>query len=610
MIKHFLTKQCVLLFALATILFVSSSAFGAVTITVRNDDGAGVGFNDSTPVSPVGGNNGTTLGQQRLIAVQHAANIWASVLTSDVPILISARWPNNLPCEDTGATLASAGSNSATRNFPGAVPNTLYPLALGNAISGTDLNGTSFEIGAVFNRRIGQAGCLSSKTWYNGLDNNHGSNGVDLVTVALHEFGHGLGFSSFTDETNGIEPLGLPSIYDRFLKDNTTGKLWPDMTDSERAASAINFHNLVWIGSQVTASVPTVLSSGFDLQNHAAVFTPNPVQVGSSVSHWDTNLTPNQLMEPNISNNLTHSVQVPQDLTLALLLDIGWGEGGGPNPTPTPTPTPPPNDNFVSGQVISGCSGSVTGSNLGSTHEPGEPDHLPAPDGGTHSVWYLWQAPISANVTIDTIGSGYDTALAVYTGTAVNNLTLVRQNDDIDPGVVQASTVDFIATAGTIYKIAVDGFNGGDGGDTGPIKLNWNQSNCVGPIPGTAPQILLEQPGPVGDQVAMFESILHTRDPFPLVNTANLFNPVSDQNTRVVIFVANLPGTGTSGKTINLIDGSNKSFEIVPIAIHEFTEFPFSQITFRLPNGLSSGTCRLRVFSNSLVSNTATFRIL
>jgi hypothetical protein len=76
----------------------------------------------------------------------------------------------------------------------------------------------------------------------------------------------------------------------------------------------------------------------------------------------------------------------------------------------------------------------------------------------------------------------------------------------------------------------------------------------------------------------------------------------------VAIFVANLPATPQV--TVNLIDSSNKLYEITPVAINQFTEVPFHQVTFRLPNGLSSGTCRVRVFSQSLVSNTATFRML
>lgn len=603
--KHLPSTHRLLLFAFATVLFVSSSAFGAVTITIKNNDAPGVGFNDPSPRSPVGGNSGTTLGQQRLNALQHAANIWGAVLTSNTPIVIGASW-DNLPCEDNGGTLASAGSNSLSRNFPGAgFSNTWYPMALANALSGIDRNSTNVEIFAEFNIGLGSPGCLSSRTWYLGLDNNHGFNGVDLVTVGLHEFAHGLGFSSFTNEATGTQPSGSPTIYDRFLLDLTTGKLWPQMTDSERQASAINSGNLVWTGSQVTANVPNVLSSGADGSNRARVYTPNPVNPGSSVSHFDLSLTPNQLMEPNISGTLTHNISAPHDLSLYLLIDIGWNTG--PPPSPTPTPTPPPNDNFASAQVISGCSGSVNGTNVGATKESGEPNHSPDGRGGIHSVWYRWQAPATASVNITTAGSNYDTVLGVYTGTAVNSLTTIAQNDDVDPGVVQSSTVTFGATAGTIYRIAVDGWDSGDGGDAGLITLNWTQSNCTNP---PAFQLILEVSGPALDQAAAFDSILWIRDPFPVINSGNLLVPTSDPNTRVAIFVANLPNVQASAVTVNLIDSNNTSFNITPQDVHEFTDLQFTQVTFRLPNGIATGTCRVKVTTQSGTSNTATFRIL
>ena len=605
--KHLPSSHGVLLFAFAMILFVSSSAVGAVTITIKNNDAPGVGFNDPSPRSPVGGNSGPTLGQQRLIALQHAANIWGAVLTSNIPIVIGSTW-NSLPCQDNGGTLASAGSHTITRNFLGnTFSDTWYPVALANALSGSDRNGTTtVEIDAQFNIDLGTSGCLSSRTWYLGLDNIHGFSGVDLVTVALHEFAHGLGFSSFTNEATGKQISDMPAIYDRFLFDNTTGKLWPQMTDSERQASAINFLNLVWVGSQVTANVPNVLSSGADGSNHARVYTPSPVAPGSSVSHFDLSLSPNQLMEPNISGALTHSISAPQDLTLHLLMDIGWNTG--PPPSPTPTPSPPPNDNFASAQVISGCSGSVNGTNVGATRESGEPEHLPNPnDSGTHSVWYQWQAPVTASVDITTAGSNYDTALGVYTGTAVNSLVIIKQNDDVNPGIVQSSTVTFSATAGTVYRIAVDGFDAGDGGDTGLIKLNWNQSNCTNP---PALQLILEVSGPALDQAAAFDSILWLRDPFPVINTNNLLVPESDRNTRLAIFVENMPDVQASSVVVNLIDSNNTSFEIIPQDVHGFTDLQFTQITFRLPNGLAPGTCRVKVTTQNLVSNTATFRVL
>jgi hypothetical protein len=54
------------------------------------------------------------------------------------------------------------------------------------------------------------------------------------------------------------------------------------------------------------------------------LYAPNPFEAGSSVSHWDTTASPNQLMEPSINADLTHEVTVPFDLTFSLLTDLGW----------------------------------------------------------------------------------------------------------------------------------------------------------------------------------------------------------------------------------------------------------------------------------------------
>src|SRR5690554_3172870 len=62
----------------------------AATVIIINQNAPGVGFNDPTPVAPVGGNTGTTLGQQRLNAFQHAADIWGATLNSTVPIRVGA----------------------------------------------------------------------------------------------------------------------------------------------------------------------------------------------------------------------------------------------------------------------------------------------------------------------------------------------------------------------------------------------------------------------------------------------------------------------------------------------------------------------------------------
>lgn len=146
-------------------------------------------------------------------------------------------------------------------------------------------------------------------------------------------------------------------------------------------------------------------------------------------------------------------------------------------------PGPPENDAFAKATVIGALDANnkavLTGFNTLATKETGEPNH--AGNAGGRSVWWKWTAPAAGPVTLDCRGSYYDTTLAVYTGTALTSLTVVASNDDINPGVVQASTVTFTATTGTVYYFAVDGFDA----DTGGITLNLSLS----PVGGTKPTI-------------------------------------------------------------------------------------------------------------------------
>ncbi len=453
--------------ALAVVLSLAAGpASGAAIITIVNGNAPGVGFNDPTPATPVGGNTGTTLGQQRLNAFQFAADIWGSTLDSNVEIQILATF-EPLSCNATSAVLGSAGTTFIFSNFPSnfpfpgpEFPDTWYHQALANKRAGFNLNPGQPDIRARFNVSIGQPGCLTGTFWYLGFDNNHGAN-IDLVTVLLHEFAHGLGFSQFASVTSGAEIQNMTDVYGRKILDTTTGKTWDQMTNAERAASAINPRRVTWDGGIVTGDVPGVLSpgtpllrvntpssiagayavgaasfgpalaspgvtgdvvyatpadgcsaitnnvsgmvalvdrgtctfnvkvknaqdagaiavlvadnvagappaglggtdptitipsvrisladgntikgalpgvnatlgvdlsvlAGADPQGQALLYTPVPVAPGSTISHWDTIAFPNQLMEPNINADLTHSVKPPQDLTLPLLRDVGW----------------------------------------------------------------------------------------------------------------------------------------------------------------------------------------------------------------------------------------------------------------------------------------------
>ena len=246
--------------ALALAVGAMTTAHAAATIVIVNQNDPGVGFNDPTPAVPVGGNPGTTLGQQRLYAFQRAADIWGATLTSNVPIRIGASFVP-LSCTATSAVLGSAGANEIWSDFPNAPrANTWYPSALASKLAGEDV-ATPGEphIIARFNSRLGLfPDCLPGNGFYLGLDRNFGDQ-IDLVTVLLHEFAHGLGFQTFTDDETGEEILGIPSIWDYYLLNNRTNRTWVESTPAERAQSAVTWRGLSWNGPRVTSAVPQVL---------------------------------------------------------------------------------------------------------------------------------------------------------------------------------------------------------------------------------------------------------------------------------------------------------------------------------------------------------------
>lgn len=155
--------------------------------------------------------------------------------------------------------------------------------------------------------------------------------------------------------------------------------------------------------------------------------------------------------------------------------------------------TPPTNDNFANAIALTGTNILTTGSNDNATREPGEPTHAGNPGG--KSIWWLWQAPDTGYVTISTAGSlssvtpGYalDTVLGVYVGSTVSALTEIVSNDDGPIDVT--SQVTFKAVGGTVYRVAVDGYNFGSlpaDADSGNVHLSLKFSTGLPVAPAWA----------------------------------------------------------------------------------------------------------------------------
>ncbi|MCX6973028.1 MAG: putative Ig domain-containing protein [Verrucomicrobia bacterium] len=117
------------------------------------------------------------------------------------------------------------------------------------------------------------------------------------------------------------------------------------------------------------------------------------------------------------------------------------------------------NDAFANAETLAGASASATGSNYDATAQVGEAAH--AGQVATKSIWWKWTAPGNGSCTVDTIGSTFDTVLAVYTGASVSSLAPIASDDQ--SGGSNTSKVSFITTTGTTYFFAVDGRSGAGG---------------------------------------------------------------------------------------------------------------------------------------------------
>lgn len=115
-------------------------------------------------------------------AFQAAVDVWSVVLKTGVTIKVEAHWT---PL--AAGVLGSAGPETFLRDFSSAPQaGTWYPIALANKLQGADQRPGQPDITANFNSNF--------ENWYFDIDGMTPPDEYDLMSVVLHELGHGLGF--------------------------------------------------------------------------------------------------------------------------------------------------------------------------------------------------------------------------------------------------------------------------------------------------------------------------------------------------------------------------------------------------------------------------------
>ncbi|MBK9148154.1 MAG: hypothetical protein IPM12_10120 [Flavobacteriales bacterium] len=257
-------------------------------------------------------------------AIERAAEIWGSILVSDVPIKVAVSW---FPL---GASALGVTFPNGRKDFLGApADSTWYATALANSIAGVELNPGEDDINVYLN---------SGTNWYLGLDGNTPAGQHDLVTVAMHELGHGLGFVGLAKKVGSegsfgqvlladFAPLittfpwpeqeGLPGIFDRYLQAPTLELLVDAPNPSVALGSYFTSNQLRWNGAHALDA-----SGGADVR----IYSPSSFALGSSCVHLNESTypvgNPNELMTPfSSAGNANHW---PGPIAIGVMRDIGW----------------------------------------------------------------------------------------------------------------------------------------------------------------------------------------------------------------------------------------------------------------------------------------------
>ncbi|GAB5554217.1 MAG: hypothetical protein Sapg2KO_38080 [Saprospiraceae bacterium] len=256
--------------------------------------------------------------EEAKIAIEYAGKIWSSFLESEIPIRVAIKWSTF-----EGSTFLGTGGPRGYFRLDTLVPKPglLYPIALAESLFSRNFNGENEDIGVSIN---------SSYDWYYGLDGNVRQRHHDLVTLVLHEIGHGLGFNSsdrITDEGMGKFSTP-PRIFDAFLGiqnpfiGGTENYLY--LTDT----TIYNNPSFELFDQFVSERIVFADASVKHANSNQFVWIYSPSEYGrSSLSHLDNlqrdpRRLGDALMDPFLARQ--EAIHRPGPITLAILSAMGW----------------------------------------------------------------------------------------------------------------------------------------------------------------------------------------------------------------------------------------------------------------------------------------------
>src|SRR5437870_4007545 len=235
---------------------------------------------------------------------------------------------------------------------------------------------------------------------------------------------------------------------------------------------SVPVQSTVWYAFTPSQSgVVKINTVGSTYDTVAAIFTGNSLNFLTQVACND-----------DTAGLLTSAVQFPATSGTTYLIQIGSVDSVPGNLSLSMVwGTTPANDDFANAITVSPLPYTDIKNTIVATTETGERlDCTGLVIGRT--VWYNFTPSETVTVTVDTLGSDFDTVLAVYTGPDVSTATQLTCNDDASVATT-TSQVQFLGAPATIYRTQVGGFNGESGNMTVHVSQQAVVTDTPTPIP-------------------------------------------------------------------------------------------------------------------------------